>query len=91
MSTSRWRMAEPRERFPSHVVVTAVREREIDGITQVIERVMIQPTSAYESASYRLLEVEGDEMTNLGVVDTLREARRNFRERAERRLRRRTP
>lgn len=70
-----WRIGEPRERFQSHVVVTAVREREVGGVTQVIERIMIQPTSAYERPSYRLLSVDGDRVSCLAVVETLREAR----------------
>lgn len=73
-----WRTGENRERFPSHVQVTAVRERQVGDTTQVIERVMIQPTSAYERPSYRLLEVTGDSLKIIAAVETLREARRRF-------------
>ena len=70
-----WHWGDHRERFPSHVQVTATRERQVGEVTQVIEKIMINPTDAYEHPGYRGLEIRGDDVRILFVVDTLKTAR----------------
>lgn len=78
-------MGDGKERFPSHLQVCATRERQVGDVLQVIEAVKIQPTSAYEPLSYRMVEVKNGNARKVEhICDTLKEARWRF----DRRLRR---
>ena len=64
-------MVEPKDLFPTHVHVTQARERKVDGVTQRIERVMVQPTDVYEYPGWRVME----DGTILRVFGYLKDAR----------------
>jgi hypothetical protein len=78
-----WRMVEPVDLFPSHVHVTQARERTVGDVTQRIERVMIQPTDAYEYPGWRMVEIRGGRPTIIGVESYLRNARATMDRRAQ--------
>ena len=74
-----WKMAHHRERQDGHLYVVAARERQIGDVVQVIEKVVLSTTSAYERPDYRLVEIRGGEARVLpGIEQTLKDARQRF-------------
>jgi capsule polysaccharide export protein KpsE/RkpR len=71
----RWKRSDGSDRLRNHLHAEAIYERKVGDVTQIIERVRVSPTNAYERASYRLLEVIGDKATITALTDTLKEAR----------------
>ena len=71
-----WKRGDLTDRIHNHVYAEAIYQRQVGDDEQVIERVRLQPTNAYERSSYRLVEVRGGRARVVGAYyATLREAR----------------
>lgn len=71
-----WKRSDGADRMRNHLFAEAILEREVSpGFVQIIERVKVEATNAYERPSYRLLHVLDGHARIANLHDTLKETK----------------